>query len=564
MNSSQRRQAAREGRAERDGPLNEASIVDRDKTVRQALECGLQLHRAGDFQRAAERYYQALELHQNHEDALHLLGLISYQSGDTETATRLIHQSIAAAGCNPVPHLSLGDVMQSLGRYEEAVEAYRRGLNIDSDIFEAHNSCGIALHALEKYEDAIASFKFAIAVRPGYATALGNLGNSQRELGQFGAAMESYRHALLFHPECAIIHNNLGNALRDAGDVEAAVDSHRLAVEIEPNIPEPRFNLGNAYADLDRFEDASVQYLRAIEIAPRFADAHYNFANVRREQGRLEEAVASYHRTVSIDPEHIDAYNNLGNTLHDLGITDQARAAYRIALELDPGRANARHMVAALSGETPNRAPPEYIRELFDHHAAIYDEYVRNELDYQAPRLLRAAVELTCGANLQSFKRFLDLGCGTGLAARAFEGRFEDALGIDLSPAMIGQASASGLYSRLHIGDLVELRGDNALESGAFDLVVAADGFVHTGDLDPVFEGVARLTARDGLFAFSAERDDQEDFTLRQTGRYAHGSNYLRRTAENNGFETLSCDHSDFRNECGARVPGLIVILKLR
>ena len=57
-----------------------------------------------------------------------------------------------------------------------------------------------------------------------------------------------------------------------------------------------------------------------------------------------------------------------------------------------------------------------YVRALFDQYAPRFDAALAG-LDYRAPQLLFDAVMAT-GA--KHFGRALDLGCGTGLAARAF------------------------------------------------------------------------------------------------------------------------------------------------
>src|SRR5260370_641417 len=58
------------------------------------------------------------------------------------------------------------------------------------------------------------------------------------------------------------------------------------------------------------------------------------------------------------------------------------------------------------------------------------------------------------------FTRAIDLGCGTGLAATAFARGVDHFIGIDLSPRMIEQARATGLYAQLEVSEMLEgLRG---------------------------------------------------------------------------------------------------------
>jgi malonyl-CoA O-methyltransferase len=98
-------------------------------------------------------------------------------------------------------------------------------------------------------------------------------------------------------------------------------------------------------------------------------------------------------------------------------------------------------------------------------------------------------------------RRVLDLGTGTGKAARVVARRFSAAevVGVDLSPEMIEQANEllpgelAGRV-RFQVGDASAL----PLEDASFDLVVLMN-------MIPFFEELARVTAPGGhvLFAFS-------------------------------------------------------------
>jgi SAM-dependent methyltransferase len=99
-------------------------------------------------------------------------------------------------------------------------------------------------------------------------------------------------------------------------------------------------------------------------------------------------------------------------------------------------------------------------------------------------------------------QRILDLGTGTGAAARVVARRFPEAavVGVDLAPKMVDEARALlpadlGDRVRYEVGDASSLD----FEPAAFDLVVLLN-------MIPFFEELARVTAPRGtvLFAFSS------------------------------------------------------------
>ena len=91
------------------------------------------------------------------------------------------------------------------------------------------------------------------------------------------------------------------------------------------------------------------------------------------------------------------------------------------------------------------------------------------------------------------FAHALDLGCGTGLAGVAFRDCVERLEGIDLSPGMVAEARAKGIYDALHVGEVVAHL--KAATDRQFDLILAADVLVYVGDLAPLFLEVARVLA---------------------------------------------------------------------
>ena len=134
------------------------------------------------------------------------------------------------------------------------------------------------------------------------------------------------------------------------------------------------------------------------------------------------------------------------------------------------------------------------LRSQFEHLAPVWDKR-------RGPETL-----IPLGAALDRLdtapQRILDLGTGTGAAARVIARRFPEAevVGVDLAPKMIEEARAllpAELAGRVRfeVGDASSLE----FEPGAFDLVVLLN-------MIPFFEELARVTAPGGtvIFAFSS------------------------------------------------------------
>ena len=128
----------------------------------------------------------------------------------------------------------------------------------------------------------------------------------------------------------------------------------------------------------------------------------------------------------------------------------------------------------------------------------------------------------------------LDLGCGTGLAGMALQGRAGHLVGVDLSPRMLELAQAKGCYHALHEAEITAWL--QAAPADAFDLVIAADVFIYIGDLDMVFAEVNRVLRAGGQFAFSTELCDGGSYRLQETARYAQSPAYVDDLARRHGL----------------------------
>jgi predicted TPR repeat methyltransferase len=200
------------------------------------------------------------------------------------------------------------------------------------------------------------------------------------------------------------------------------------------------------------------------------------------------------------------------------------------------------------------------VQTLFDQYAPRFEASLLGELNYRAPQLLFNAVFAVRAAATKPafFKRAIDLGCGTGLAAAAFAQQVDEIIGIDLSPGMIERARATGLYAELVVADMVDgLRGR---PEASADLVLAADAMVYVPDLAPVVGEVSRVLAPDGLLSFTVETHDGDGVIIGAGLRYAHGAEYVRERIAAAGLTLIQLDVASSRTENSAPVRGLVAV----
>jgi predicted TPR repeat methyltransferase len=291
------------------------------------------------------------------------------------------------------------------------------------------------------------------------------------------------------------------------------------------------------------------------------ADRRFDFARDLQIQGDLAAAADLLLQAIELAPRFASAWFTLGQIRDQLGEREAAITAFRNAREADPeDRHGASLRLMVLGAQELSGMPQAYVRTLFDQYAPKFETALVDDLGYRGPALLFKAVLVARHAVRKPafFKRAVDLGCGTGLAASAFARGVGHFIGVDLSPRMIERARASGLYAQLEVADMVEgLRGR---PDASADLILAADAMVYLSDLAPVLREVARVLATGGLLAFTVETHGGDGVILGEGLRYAHAATYVRGALSDARLALSRLEDLSARNEDNAPVPGLVVV----
>ena len=79
----------------------------------------------------------------------------------------------------------------------------------------------------------------------------------------------------------------------------------------------------------------------------------------------------------------------MGRTLKDQGKMEKAIQAYNKALSIKPSYGHARHMLSALTGNTNETAPSEFVEDLFDEYSYTFEASLVDKLEYKTPKLIK-------------------------------------------------------------------------------------------------------------------------------------------------------------------------------
>lgn len=313
---------------------------------------------------------------------------------------------------------------------------------------------------------------------------------------------------------------------------------------------------GRALLACGRTGEAVAVLREAVALGRDWPEAAVAFGRALAANGALPAAIAEYQRALRLDRDCGAAELALAEAWADAGEAAKAGEHLARAEALGERSDGLRERLGAMQAQ--ERSDAGYVRHLFDQFAADYDRRMRGALAYRAPEILAELGALVAGGRLRKTPT-LDLGCGTGLAAPVFRPFATTLTGIDLSPQMVVQAEAGGLYDALEVGDIEACL---AATRRRFGRVVAADVLVYLGDLGAVFAGVRRVLKPGGLFLFTVERHEGEaPFVLQETRRWAHSRRHIENLAAAHGFDIRGLIDCTPRVNKGVPIPGLAAAL---
>lgn len=351
-----------------------------------------------------------------------------------------------------------------------------------------------------------------------------------------------------------------GLAHSEAGRLEQAERCFAAALALAPGRPSVLTNLGATRVRRGQWSDALPLLEEATAAEPDNLQAWSYLAIAHAELGQTTPALQAFGRALEIDPRQAGLWSQRGSLLRELGRLGEAAECFEQALALGAdAQLHGYYLASVQGGAVPGAAPRGYVESLFDRYAGEFQTHLVRALHYRGHEVLvRGLAPLAP----QRLRCVLDLGCGTGLIGPLIKPLADRVDGVDLSRAMLDQARACGSYTELVHADLVQhLQSTDR----RYDLVLAADVFIYVGALDAVFAGVARVLAPGGLFAFSVELTaDAHDLRLLPSLRYAHSQAYVRRLAQEHGFEVRAAFAAPLREDQQRPIAGLYVYLQGR
>lgn len=290
--------------------------------------------------------------------------------GDAEGALAIVEEALVDSPEDHELLFSKGVTLRSLGRVEEALEAWDAALAREPDFFAALSAKGAVFVEREDWPKAIEALQAAATAKADHADthynlALAILGEgspdavprAQQALEtayrldtedvdvallladmyikqyKLGDAQPVLKAAAETAPDDARVHATLGRLALKSGDGEGALAAFEQALRTAPNDAGYQLGLAQALLRLGRSEEAEQTLAALSERAPESAVVWLEWGTALAKQGKFEPALEKIDEAVRRGPHLVSAQVRRIGLLSDLRRCKDAKGAMKTLRE---------------------------------------------------------------------------------------------------------------------------------------------------------------------------------------------------------------------------------------
>lgn len=313
-----------------------------------------------------------------------------------------------------------GDYLLRQRNFTDAINAFRKAVEMKSDLLEAWNSLTYIFVEVKNYEEALETSKRVIEIAPENLSNLYYYAHILANLRDFERAKPVYQKIIDLNPKEYTAWSNIGWFLCEFKKFDEALTFTEKAVELAPNDSKVLTNHGWALTGLNKHKEAIANFERALEIDPNNLWAFNNLGWSLIELSDYEKAQLHFQKYTILYPDNSAAWDGLGQSLLQLEKYEEARLAAEKAVALDRKCFNA----WSVHGITLSIEGKQGGALLSFNQALKYGDHSSITLFYRAVALLATgkeneglkeldhAIYHACrvhGINLRSMMHFFDL-----------------------------------------------------------------------------------------------------------------------------------------------------------
>ncbi|MBI3266705.1 MAG: tetratricopeptide repeat protein [Chlamydiae bacterium] len=293
-----------------------------------------------DFKKAEEFLREALNKNPDHPQVYLSVAEVFQDLGQWDEAEKAIHVA-SFHGADPLL-VDLATARFAFGKkdFKAARDAYLKVLQGNPQNFEARKNLGMTYEILREWNHAIRQYEIYLKDYPDDEDTLNSLGLVFLRKRAYDEALRSFSRASEVNPKNVWVLNNLAIVLRKLNRMDEAIQMHQRAIQLEPMNAALHCNLGNTYFEGKNYLAAVVAYEKGLKVDPPYSRIFRKLGLSYLYLGNLENALLYLKKAQEGNPADLKIMDDLGMTLMKKGDFTGAIEWFRKALEGEAGKSS--------------------------------------------------------------------------------------------------------------------------------------------------------------------------------------------------------------------------------
>lgn len=263
------------------------------------------------------------------------LGKAQRHNDQLEASLESCQKAVDLATGQPWAWSELGGTYEAMGRHVDALDAYRRAVELSDDPFYTYKQTDLLTH-IGKNQTACELLEQALEREPENGQLWGKYGQALRRMRRLDDALMAYQRAIDLDPDDAWAWGGQGLTLGEMNRHADALICFDKALGLNTEDPWLWYNRAEELLALNRPHDALESLNQAIKRRPDHAESWAKRGQALRKVNQLEEALSAFDKAVHVNPNYAWAWNGRALTLRELRRRDEALVSYQRAVREDP------------------------------------------------------------------------------------------------------------------------------------------------------------------------------------------------------------------------------------
>jgi tetratricopeptide (TPR) repeat protein len=241
------------------------------------------------------------------------------------------------------------------GKYEAAVQSFRKVLEADPKDYFAHFNLAMAYTLLQRDSEAVGEYRKTLELKPGLYEAQLNAGIVLLRQKNPVEALPLLEGAAAQKPQEFRPRYYLAESQLQSGDYAKAEENYKLAIGLDAKSAGAQLGMAQTMVQEGRLTDADPYFRQAAQLEPRYRDYLLELAGLYEKASQNREAVEIYRQF----PDNAAAQARMGALLLESKQFEDAVPRLEESYAKDPSASNRSALAAAyvFTGKTDKALP---------------------------------------------------------------------------------------------------------------------------------------------------------------------------------------------------------------